>query len=121
MGMTSSSFGLVMRRRDLEPGDLVRHHLGVLLTSPVRTVLDLAMADGRPGRAERVVDDALEHGQVTIDQLWSRFQRMSDRGKPGSVHVRRVLLHRLPSARHHPSNARRALDIPVEPAKLRLR
>ena len=104
-GRHNNPFGSVMRRRDLEPGDIDRHHLGVLVTNPVRTVLDLAMADARPGRPERVIDDALERGDVAIDDLWVRFQRMAERGKPGTVHVRQILLHRLPSARNHPSNA----------------
>ena len=102
-GRHSNPFGSVMRRRDLEPDDIDRHHLGVLITNPVRTALDLAMEDGRTGRPERVIDDALAHGKVTIDALWDRFQRMADRGKPGTVHVRRILLDRLPSAQNHPS------------------
>ena len=102
-GRHRNPFGEVSRRRDLDALDVVRHPLGVLVTNPVRTVLDLAMADARPGRSERVIDDALERGYVTIDDLWTRFSRMADRGKPGTVHVRRVLMKRLPSALHHPS------------------
>ena len=87
----TNPFGTVMRRRDLEPGDVIRRHDGVAVTTPVRTVLDLAMADARPGRAERIIDGATASGLVVIDELRHRFAAMAALGKPGTVHVRRIL------------------------------
>ena len=86
-----NALGTVMRRVDLEAADIETHSSGAHITTRVRTVLDLAMADGRVGRAEQIVDNALRQGLVTIDELWGRFDRLSNRGKPGTTHVRRVL------------------------------
>ena len=89
-----NALGTVMRRVDLEHEDVAMHCSGAHITTPIRTVLDLAMADGRVGRAAQIIDAATFQGLVTIDELWERFDRISNRGKPGSAHVRRVLVAR---------------------------
>lgn len=81
----------VLRRSDLEVADLETLPNGLVVTTPLRTVLDLAMSTTRRERVESVITMALDHEIVTLDELTRRFDRLSERGKPGCKIVRHVL------------------------------
>lgn len=54
--------------RPLRPGDIANRD-GMRVTSPVRTILDVAETGLAPDRVERVTVEALRTGQMTEDQL----------------------------------------------------
>lgn len=83
----------VHRTRTLEPGDVNRRS-GFALTSPVRTLIDLAGSIERE-RLEDALDDALRRRIVTLDQLRRRSARIP-RGVRGIGRFRSVLADRSP-------------------------
>jgi hypothetical protein len=84
--------GMVMRRRDLEPSDLIRHESGVTMTNPVRTTIDLLMSDARPAKAELLLNSALSSGLVDLASLQSRFAPLAAANRAGVAHVKPLLL-----------------------------
>jgi very-short-patch-repair endonuclease len=66
---------------DLCPGDLGRVE-GIPVTSPTRTLLDLAGTVG-PAELEHVVERALTRRLTTLDRLYRRVQRVAEGGRPG--------------------------------------
>jgi hypothetical protein len=83
--------GMVMRRRDLEPSDLIRHKSGVTMTNPVRTTIDLLMSDSRPAKAELLLDSALSSGLVDLASLQARFAPLAAANRAGVAHVKPLL------------------------------
>jgi hypothetical protein len=83
--------GMVMRRRDLEATDLIRHESGVTMTNPVRTTIDLLMSDSRPAKAEILLNSALSSGLVDLAALQARFAPLAAANKAGVAHVRPLL------------------------------
>ena len=83
--------GMVMRRRDLEPTDLMRHESGVTMTNPVRTTIDLLMSDSRPAKAEQLLDSAISSGLVDLASLRARFAPLAAANKAGVAHVKPLL------------------------------
>ena len=83
--------GMVMRRRDLEPTDLIRHVSGVTMTNPVRTTIDLLMSDSRPEKAELLLNNALASGLVDLASLKARFAPLAAANKAGVAHVKPLL------------------------------
>jgi hypothetical protein len=84
--------GMVMRRRDLEPTDLIRHESGVTMTNPVRTTIDLLMSDARPAKAELLLTSALSSGLVDLPSLQARFAPLAAANRAGVAHVKPLLL-----------------------------
>jgi predicted transcriptional regulator of viral defense system len=77
------------RVNDMLPEDVVIGPLGVPMTSPARTVLDLASSSARLSAIEAVIADAVQTGVVTLDQLQERFTKTNHRA--GIVKVRQAL------------------------------
>ncbi len=84
--------GMVMRRRDLEQSDLIRHESGVTMTNPVRTTIDLLMSDSRPAKAQLLLDSAISSGLVDFASLQARFAPLAAANKAGVAHVKPLLL-----------------------------
>ena len=95
-------------RHPVVAGDVRVHHTGVLdpdhvrtrkdgirLTSPARTMFDLAKVVG-PERLESAVEHALRLELTTIPELWEIARRLAVRGRPGSGRFVR-LLHARPA------------------------
>ncbi len=74
---------------DLLPSDVVEHR-NTRVTSPLRTVIDCArFADEI--RLRHLVDDGVEQGHFSYDEIGRRFLEVGRRGKPGTVRLREVL------------------------------
>jgi hypothetical protein len=63
---------------------------GLPVTSPERTVVDLA-AVLRDGHVARILDNGLAAGRVDFDALESLFASLGRRGKPGTALMRKLL------------------------------
>lgn len=74
---------------DLEPGHIVDHD-GLPVTSPERTVIDLA-AVLREGHLARILDNGLAAGLVDLEALQTLFGTLGRRGKPGTAVLRKLL------------------------------
>lgn len=66
---------------------------GIPVTSPTRTLLDLAGSAG-PARLEVGLDDALRRGLTTTEKLMWRVEEMAGRGTAGVRLLRRLLAER---------------------------
>jgi hypothetical protein len=81
--------GIRVYRGALPPVDISRRY-GIAVTSPGRTLLDLAGT--LPGPVlERCVDDALRTRHATADELVSWLTGADRRGQVGAVRLRRLL------------------------------
>jgi very-short-patch-repair endonuclease len=66
---------------------------GVPVTSPARTLIDLASRlEGEP--LEAAVEDALRRGLTTQSMLERRLAAVGGKGRPGAEHLRRILAAR---------------------------
>jgi predicted transcriptional regulator of viral defense system len=77
------------RINDLLAEDVVIGPLGIPMTGPSRTVLDLATSSARLSVIEAIIADAVDAGVVTLDELQERFAKASHRA--GIVRVRQAL------------------------------
>jgi len=107
-GCESAPFEIVTDRWSRRPRDLaVKVHEAkdilpidrrlmdaIPITSPVRTVLDLA-AVSPPRRVEQAMEDGLRRRLFTPDQLAERFARFARRGKPGIRTLRPLIEERV--------------------------
>jgi hypothetical protein len=93
-------------RRRAEPGIIHRHPLphadigvmdGIPLTTPARTLIDLASVAPREA-VEEALDDALRRGLVSIQLLRRRLDAIGRPGRPGLAITRLLLDSRDPSA-----------------------
>ncbi|MEK6776021.1 MAG: type IV toxin-antitoxin system AbiEi family antitoxin domain-containing protein [bacterium] len=66
--------GLVLHRANLEPGDIEKRD-GLPVTTPLRTILDLAQQHLDPERLTIVVKDAIHNGMVDRKALLSILER----------------------------------------------
>ncbi|HEY2665555.1 MAG TPA: DUF559 domain-containing protein [Actinomycetota bacterium] len=74
---------------------LVTTKLGIPVTNPFRTVLDLVnVVDGH--RANQLLDEALRKGLVSMESLWRFVRRESGPGRRGVGKLRRLLEQRDP-------------------------
>ena len=80
---------VLSRVNDLLEEDVIIGPIGVPMTSPARTVLDLATRTTRVHVIEAIITDAIERGVVTVDELQARVAKSTHRA--GIVTVRRVL------------------------------
>lgn len=92
-------------RRRAEPGVIHRHPLfradvtmveGILVTTPARTLIDLASVVPREA-VEEAMDDALRRGMVSIPLLRRRLYAIGRKGRPGVAMTRLLLDSRDPS------------------------
>jgi hypothetical protein len=92
-GRRKAQEGFVLHRsRDLEPVEVVNHRT-MLVTNPLRTLVDLA-ASVPPRTLAAAVDVALASQLVTIAGLETELERLSRKGRPGPAVVRRDLTKR---------------------------
>ncbi len=75
------------------PDAHVRRIEGIPVTSPARTIFDLA-GTLHPGRTERALDNALGRRLTTVAALQQVTANLSARGRPGSAVMRRLLAER---------------------------
>jgi len=75
------------------PVEHVQRVEGVPVTSPARTIFDLAGVL-HPGRTERALDNALGRRLTTVAELHQVTADLSARGRPGSAVMRRLLAAR---------------------------
>ena len=66
---------------------------GIPITSPARTIFDLAGVL-HPGRTERALDNALARGLTSIEALNRVTGELAGQGRPGSALMRRLLAAR---------------------------
>ena len=75
--------------RDVPESDITTLH-GVRLTTPLRTVIDIApMVDG--DQLELMVQDCLERGLFTIEEAWQRIAQPDMLVDPGAIAMGRLL------------------------------
>ena len=72
------------------PGSHRTEHRSIPITTPARTVFDLAGVVS-PGRTERVLDDFLNRRLCTLAQLQQVFFALARRGRRGTVTMRTLL------------------------------
>jgi very-short-patch-repair endonuclease len=80
--------GIRCRRRPSLPSQDTTTHLGISVTQPVRTLIDLATVMG-PKTLERAVNEADKHGVIDPDRL--RRALGDHPGEPGVRPLRRIL------------------------------
>ena len=71
----------------------VRQIEGIPITSPARTIFDLAGVV-HPGRTERALDNSLARGLTSVEALHRVTEQLARQGRPGSSLVRRLLAER---------------------------
>lgn len=80
------------RSTDLGPA-YVTKHLGIPVTRPARTLLDLGAVSSQ-AVVDRVVDDALARGRVEWEELLDVLSALGRRGRRGTGRLRRSLAER---------------------------
>jgi very-short-patch-repair endonuclease len=77
--------------------DLLPEHVmtvgGLRVTTPPRTILDLAKVLGAK-RLERIIDNALAGGIVDFDELWTLYLALTRQGKTGMRKMGTILAER---------------------------
>lgn len=87
VGQRRNSRGLTVHRRTLRPGDVTRER-GIPVTSPLRTIVDLAATATRR-EAERLINAADARNLLRADTLAEALQAM--RGQPGVPLLEEIL------------------------------
>jgi hypothetical protein len=82
----------VRQRTDLTP-DQVIESTGLPVTTPARTIIDLAGQMGVKGLG-RLVDSSVAQGVTSYEAVLALFQLLGRRGKPGTQRMREVLAER---------------------------
>ena len=108
--------GRLFQRGDLPPGQIVRVD-GLLVTSPARTLVDLAPGCSR-ARLEAWLDHATAERLVTPDELAEVLRLCSRPGKPSVATLRSLLEDYLPGGGVLQGNLERALARVVRSAGL---
>ena len=93
-GTARSTIARVRTANDLEPADIAIHSTGLVITTPLRTVMDIALAHTNAGRLNRLLDRSLVDRHVTMEELWHMLLRRERRGRRGIGRVRRALHER---------------------------
>jgi hypothetical protein len=89
-GPDACALARVHRTRHLDPPDVTAVD-GIPVTTPARTLVDLAMVL-RPGRLRRVVDGALADRRVDFEALDETFGAVGRGGRRGRAAMGRILL-----------------------------
>ena len=96
--------GVTVRRSATLPRkDLVHRHDGIVLTSAVRTVCDLAAVLDEDDLAS-VIEQVLDQFHIQYRTLRRTADALMGRGRPGSTRLRSVLDGRTPGAAAHDSH-----------------
>ncbi|MDQ6945777.1 MAG: DUF559 domain-containing protein [Actinomycetota bacterium] len=82
----------IHRSQDLDP-DLAVQRKAILVTNPLRTLVDMA-ACVLPQQLTEAVDSAVARQLVTIAGLQAEIERLARRGRPGVAALRRNLVDR---------------------------
>lgn len=82
--------GVRVRRTDPIPHDHRTVVDGFLVTTRARTIVDLA-ADLRDGRLRWLIEEELDAGRVSWDEVVDMFRQRARRGRPGIARMRRTL------------------------------
>lgn len=93
-GKQRSPFAAVHVSIDLTDDDVVEVD-GLRVTSIARTAADLLTVRSRP-RVERIVDDLLSGGRLTLDELKATHDRYARGGRPTTVAMREIIAARGP-------------------------
>jgi predicted transcriptional regulator of viral defense system len=106
------------RINDLLPEDVVIGALGIPMTTPARTVLDLATSSARLSVIESVIAQAVDAGVVTLDELQERFSKASHRA--GIVRVRQALGRVIRAERRRQRDEERVAEMKARRAARRM-
>lgn len=79
----------VHQLNDLDPAHILEFE-GLRVTSPERTIIDLAAVITERGLT-RVVDNGLAAGRLDLGILQDLFTQLARRGKPGTTQLRKIL------------------------------
>lgn len=85
--------GAIVHRSSLIPPEHVTVHRGVPVTTPARTIMDLAASIG-PLRLRNAVAETVRSGLCTDASLQIVLARMAGRGRPGTRRLRDALAER---------------------------
>jgi len=80
---------LVVHYDDVPDKDITTRY-GIRVTTPLRTVIDIAL-DCEPGELERILADALRRRLITPAEAWERLSEPDMRARPGALLVGKVL------------------------------
>jgi hypothetical protein len=80
---------VIVHYDDIPDGDITELD-GIRLTTPLRTVIDIAPDETREGLAE-IVADCLERRMFTVAEAWERIERPDMVDRPGAQLLRSVL------------------------------
>lgn len=77
---------------DLPPSDVTVHR-GIPVTTPIRTVIDIA-CDVEPDHLEAIIDDCLGRRLFTLEEAWHRLGQPDMAERHGAALVRDALRRR---------------------------
>lgn len=100
----------VFRRRSLVPHADRATMAPIPLTTPARTVIDLA-AIFSTSRLQHALDSALHRGLTTVEQLLWRLESLNSRGRPGTASLRALLEEASPNPTPHSMLERRFIKL----------
>lgn len=75
--------------RDIPESDITTLH-GLRLTTPLRTVIDIAPTVDE-GQLELMVQDCLDRGLFTVEEAWARISEPDMVVDPGAIALARLL------------------------------
>jgi very-short-patch-repair endonuclease len=108
---------IVHRSNLLAELDVVRRHDGIAVTSPPRTVFDLASLMSYDD-LESIIEQGLDRELFAMPTLWATARRLGCRGRAGSGRFERVLAHREPWQRPVQSDLELRLERALVQARL---
>jgi len=108
----------VRQKTDLTP-DQIAEAAGLPVTTPERTVIDLAAQLG-VRRLGRLVDSSVALDLTSYEAILALFQALGRRGKPGTQRMRKVLEDRGAAPEHDPTELEHRLSDLIEKADLPL-
>jgi hypothetical protein len=80
---------VVVHHADLPASDVTVHR-GIPVTTPIRTVIDIA-PEVDAAHLEEIVADCLSRGLFTLEEAWARLAQADMVDRPGAVILRRHL------------------------------
>lgn len=103
--------GVDVRQKTDLTADQVTQKAGLPVTTPARTIIDLAAHLGVK-RLSRLVDASVAQNLTSNEALLTLFERVARRGKPGTQRMRKVMENRGGAPERDPSELeRRLLDL----------
>lgn len=77
---------------DIPPSDVTVHR-GIRVTTPIRTVIDIA-CDTEPDHLDAIIGDLLGRGLFTVEEAWDRLGQPDMAQRHGAELVRQALRRR---------------------------